>query len=119
MIKNRENIAKEYYKELINLYNQDNDICRQLSRKAEIIGEERFIKDYPLSILGVVNYRTFWEICKDLGIIKNPFFCEYGKYDDFEKRLYDIISSIIYMGDKSGYTENDIRELFYQYRKYA
>lgn len=113
---NKEKLARQYYEDLIELQNSKVKLPKNLSEKVKKIDKERFIKEYPLSTLGVINYRTFWEICLDSGIVHNPFHCDYEDLNAFEKKLHNIISSLIYMPEDSHYTKDDIMILFKKYK---
>ncbi|WP_425448792.1 hypothetical protein [Dethiothermospora halolimnae] len=113
---NMKSIAIEYYEGLIGLGKSNNEINKNLGNRIQRIGREKFIKDYPLSALDVVNHRTFWEICMELDIVEKPFFCNDEEYNDFEKKLHEILTSMMNYGEKSSYDKEDIKKLFRQYR---
>lgn len=112
----REKQAKRFYEELESLSDINTDISKKLLHKAKQIGKDQFIKDYPLSALEVVNYRTFWEICLDLGIVNKPFNSEYEDFSTFERKLYDIILSSMYLEDASQFSKEEIIRLFKKHK---
>ncbi|MTI49174.1 hypothetical protein [Sporosalibacterium faouarense] len=109
-------LAKQYYEELMQLENSRDEITKRLSEKLKRIDKDRFIEDYPLSALGVINYRTFWEICFEVGIVHNPFYCDYEELNPFEQKLHNIINSLIHMPNNNEYTKDDIISLFRKYK---
>lgn len=112
---NKELKAKEYYRGLLELKNSNNEVTKRLYEKAIKIGESRFIEEYPLSTLGIVSYRTFWELLLELKIVNNPFHFEGNPDTDFEKNLRNIIEGLIY-DRNTHYTVNDIIGIFKKYR---
>lgn len=112
----REKQGKQFFEKLESLSDIDTDISKELLYKARQIGKDQFIKDYPLSALEVVNYRTFWEICLDLGIVSKPFNSECEEFCTFERKLHEIILSSMYLEDTSQNSKNEIIRLFKKHR---
>ncbi|MBS4539101.1 hypothetical protein GOQ27_11550 [Clostridium sp. D2Q-11] len=108
-------VAKEYYKGLLELKETNNEITSRLYEKAIKIDESKFVNEYPLSTLGIVSYRTFWELLLELKIVENPFHCELTPSNEFENKLRNIIESLIY-DRNTQYTVNDIVSIFKQYK---
>ncbi len=112
----RKKLAIQFYEDLIALEEYEGALPKQISQKVREIGKERFIQDYPLSTLGVISYRSFWEICFDLGIVQNHFHSEYKNFNSFEENLHKIITSLIHMKNFSKYSNEDIIRLFQKYK---
>ena len=112
----KEDLARQYYQDLIGLENNKEDLAKRLSKKAKEIGKDKFIREYPLSLLDIISYRTFWEVCYDLEIVENPFYCEEERKSSFERKLHNIITSLIYLKNESSYSKEDIINLFNKYK---
>lgn len=113
---NKSKQARRYYEELESLCGSNSEIPKILSQKVKKINKDQFIKEYPLSALQVTNYRTFWEICLDLGMVSKPFNSEYEDFTPFERKLHEIILSIMCLKDESQYSKDDIIRLFEKYK---
>lgn len=116
MTLDKERIAKEYYKGLLDLKTYDNDITKKLYEKAIKTDEDKFVREYPLSTLGIVSYRTFWELLLELKIVNSAFHSDENKYsNDFEIRLKKVIEDLIY-NKNTLYTLDDIKAIFKKYQ---
>lgn len=115
MIINKAEIAKKYYNGLLELKNSESEISKELYKKVKKIGKERFIREYPLSTLEIVSYRTFWELLIELSIVKRPFHCDYKEYNDFEYNLRTIIDDVINKNNKK-HNNEDIIGLFKKHK---
>lgn len=113
---NRKEHAIQFYTQLQSLKDIDSEFSRDILQKIKKIGKCRFVKDYPLSALEVVNYRIFWEICLDLGIVNNPFNSQYENFSVFEKKLHDIIWSYMYLKRGNQVSNQEIITLFKKYK---
>lgn len=109
-------LAKQYYEDFIELEERHGKLPKKLSDKIKEIDKEHFINEYPLSTLSVINYRTFWDICLEAGIVHNPFYSDDEEFNSFEKRLHRIITSLMYMPDEKKYTKEDIVKLFKKHK---
>ncbi len=113
---NRKEHAIQFYTQLQSLNDIDSEFSKDILQKIKKIGKHRFIKDYPLSALEVVNYRIFWEICLDLGIVNNPFNSQYENFSVFEKKLHDIIWPYMYLNRGNQVSNQEIITLFKKYK---
>ncbi|MTI71300.1 MAG: hypothetical protein FH751_13705 [Firmicutes bacterium] len=111
MYTKKNEIARKYYADLISLKSIDNNVCKKIYAKTKKIGKDEFINNYPISTLGIINYRTFWEICMELEIVNHPYYYDRNKYSPFELKLHNILSSLINDGKNSKYCHDDIKNL--------
>lgn len=105
-------LAKQYYEDFIELEERQDKLPKKLSDKIKAIDKDNFINEYPLSTLNVINYRTFWDICLEAGIVHNPFYSDDEEFSSFERRLHKMITSLMYRPDENKYTKEDIVKLF-------
>ncbi|MGO1712063.1 MAG: hypothetical protein ACTH0B_00930 [Senegalia sp. (in: firmicutes)] len=111
----KEKIAREYYEGLLSLKDSNNDINKKLYEKTCKIDKNKFIKDYPISTLNIVSYRTFWELLLQLNIVTSPFNSESNNSNEFEYQLKKVIESLTY--DKfTNYNVNDVLYIFEKYK---
>lgn len=76
--------------------------------------KEEFITHYPISTIGIVSTRKFWEECVECGIINHTFFDD-SDFSEFEKNLHDLCEKHMYLYDEEYSTEQfkkDVMELF-------
>lgn len=112
--RNREAIASEYYDKLKDFLSKP-----QYSSLRELLPpKEEFIKNYPLSTLGIVTPRRFWEECLHVGIIEHHFWDDDELFTPFEKELHYFCESNMYCPEE--YTQSDfkrdVENLFRKYR---
>lgn len=110
-MKNKEMVASEHYEGLKELSNKP-----QYSSLKELLpSKEEFIKDYPLSAIGIVSIKKFWEVCLSVGIVEHPFYEDESKFNPMEKELYDLCCKYMYYDDED-YNESkfkdEIRKVF-------
>jgi len=112
-MKNKETVASKHYEGLKNLSNKP-----QYSSLKELLpSKEEFIKDYPLSAIGIVSIKKFWEVCLSVGIVEHPFYEDESKFNPMEKELYDLC--IKYMYNDEYYDEDkfkgEVRKIIKKY----
>lgn len=114
MAKTKEKIATQHYHDLNRLFSQAKYLCM----KEMLPPKDVFIREYPLSTIGIVSIRKFWEVCLELGIVKHPFFEDETKYSPFEKELYDLCCKYMYSDEEDCETEHFRKEAQSLFKKY-
>lgn len=107
----KEDIARTHYKGLVN-----GDFKLKKDRLNEV-GEEEFVKNYPISCGEFVSRKRFWLACYQIGIVKREWY-EEEKYNDFEKKLRDILDNFQDYDeptDPNAKTYKDVEKLFKKY----
>jgi hypothetical protein len=104
-MKNKEIVASEHYEGLKELLNKH----KYTSLKELLPSKEEFVKGYPLSAIGIVSIKKFWEICLSIGIVEHPFFEDESKFNSMEKELYDLCTKYMYSDDED-YSGNKFKE---------
>lgn len=123
-MKNKKKKSVRHYNDLnrlVNhLFNQTKDICM----KEMLPPKEEFVRDYPLSIIGICSIKKFWEVCFELGIVQHPFYEDETKYNPFERELHELCDLFRYADEedykRSKLTMDEFRqrveELFDKYQ---
>lgn len=109
-MENRMEIATLHYDALSNL--SDKETYAEI--KGLLSSKEEFIKHYPISTIGVVSTRKFWEECVECGIVNHTFFDD-SDFSDFEKKLHDLCEQHMYSYEEEYSTEQfkiDVVDLF-------
>lgn len=114
MVKTREKMATRHYNDLNRLFSVAKYLCMQ----EMLPPKDVFIKGYPLSTLGIVSMKKFWEICLELEIVQHPFYENETKFSPFEKELYDLCNQYMYADDEGFETEKlkqKVQDIFDRY----
>lgn len=104
-MKNKKIVASEHYEGPKNLSNKP-----QYSSIKDLLPlKEEFIKNYPLSTIGIVSIKKFWEVCLSIGIVEHPFYEDESKFNPMEKELHNLCSKYMYYDDEN-YNESKFKD---------
>lgn len=113
-MKTKKKMALRHYHDLNRLFNQAKYLCM----KEMLPPKEEFVSNYPLSTIGIVSVKKFWEECRELGIVQHPFYTREEDFSSFEKALHEICCQYMYSDEEGSTTETvrkQIQNLFAKY----
>lgn len=118
-MKNKKKKSVRHYNDLNRLFNHLFNQTKDIRMKEMLPPKEEFVRDYPLSIIGICSIKKFWEVCFELGIVQHPFYEDETKYNPFERELHELCDLFRY-ADGEDYNMDEFRqrveELFDKYQ---
>lgn len=105
---NKNDIALKHYIGL-----KQNNYLKEISST-----KDDFIKKYPISLIGIVSTRKFWEVCRECEIVEHLFYDDDNKYSDFEKEIHFLCEKYMYSEENDYSIETFKQDIIYTFNLY-